>query len=523
MFMGYNPVTKIPFRPRFNIPEIFDDALSYEDQILRLAQWVGLFKGELQDFFCNVTSYLNGLGLDAIRDEVNALTEKVDEGFTSLENDIADLKLNDIDIATSLHAAIDNIESINEVIELATQQIGTHTTQINDITNTLSGINTVLNNCVTRITNVENRLDSLEDNPIAIEGLYSEIPVVVFMEGSVSLLGRIYLKYNGNNDIVDGVVTGAPTGFTAIFDISELYIRFTITSGLKLAAGSNGVFRVTINTSDSDGALHSFVCLIPWVVLSRADATEIAEQFNTMQSQIGVLQDESQTLNRTITPVDSSGSSVDFAVITDNGNDLLLPYQVKIESDTRAVTPQYDPVGTVRNLHQWAGRVNSVFAGMSHIRSNNNRPIASFNNVGLTSVSSVLFTYRNAAGSTGSGQIYSLLRDYGIVAGRARKLTQVYQISNAATFENLLAAAVANQQLLYIDLLTNVSQSTNINNEHIILDVYLLRGGTISRYGIALLNIYSTDISQSMLFIEASTALAPFSNTDHLIIEGYII
>ena len=35
-----NPITKRPFAPRLQIPEIFGQALSYEDQILTLIHWV---------------------------------------------------------------------------------------------------------------------------------------------------------------------------------------------------------------------------------------------------------------------------------------------------------------------------------------------------------------------------------------------------------------------------------------------------------------------------------------------------
>ena len=63
-----NPFTGRPFQPRFNVPEIFGEALSYEDQVIWLAKH---FK-ELKD-------YVDDLGLDTIKEDVlAAVTEKVE-------------------------------------------------------------------------------------------------------------------------------------------------------------------------------------------------------------------------------------------------------------------------------------------------------------------------------------------------------------------------------------------------------------------------------------------------------------
>ena len=63
-----NPFTGRPFQPRFNVPEIFGEALSYEDQVLWLAKH---FK-ELKD-------YVDGLGLDTIKEDVlAAVTSRVE-------------------------------------------------------------------------------------------------------------------------------------------------------------------------------------------------------------------------------------------------------------------------------------------------------------------------------------------------------------------------------------------------------------------------------------------------------------
>lgn len=74
-----NPFTGRPFQPRFNVPEIFGEALSYEDQILWLAKH---FK-ELKD-------YVDGLGLDTIKEDVlAAVTTRVE---AILDPFMADLK-----------------------------------------------------------------------------------------------------------------------------------------------------------------------------------------------------------------------------------------------------------------------------------------------------------------------------------------------------------------------------------------------------------------------------------------------
>lgn len=74
-----NPFTGRPFQPRFNVPEIFGEALSYEDQVIWLAKH---FK-ELKD-------YVDGLGLDTIKEDVlAAVTARVE---AILDPFMADLK-----------------------------------------------------------------------------------------------------------------------------------------------------------------------------------------------------------------------------------------------------------------------------------------------------------------------------------------------------------------------------------------------------------------------------------------------
>lgn len=74
-----NPFTGRPFQPRFSVPEVFGEALSYEDQIIWLAKH---FK-ELKD-------YVDGLGLDTIKEDVlAAVTARVE---AILDPFMADLK-----------------------------------------------------------------------------------------------------------------------------------------------------------------------------------------------------------------------------------------------------------------------------------------------------------------------------------------------------------------------------------------------------------------------------------------------
>lgn len=78
--MNYrNPFTGRPFQPRFDVPEIFGEALSYEDQIIWLAKH---FK-KLKDF-------VDGLGLDTIKEDVlEAVTLRVEQMLEPFMADIS--------------------------------------------------------------------------------------------------------------------------------------------------------------------------------------------------------------------------------------------------------------------------------------------------------------------------------------------------------------------------------------------------------------------------------------------------
>lgn len=78
--MNYrNPFTGRPFQPRFNVPEIFGEALSYEDQVIWLAK-----------HFKELKAYVDGLGLDTIKEDVlDAVTARVE---AILDPFMADLK-----------------------------------------------------------------------------------------------------------------------------------------------------------------------------------------------------------------------------------------------------------------------------------------------------------------------------------------------------------------------------------------------------------------------------------------------
>lgn len=67
-----------PFRPRFNVPEVFGEALSYEDQIL----WLATHFKQLKDF-------VDGLGLDTIKEDVlSAVTARVEAILTPFMGDV---------------------------------------------------------------------------------------------------------------------------------------------------------------------------------------------------------------------------------------------------------------------------------------------------------------------------------------------------------------------------------------------------------------------------------------------------
>lgn len=67
--MFLNRFTGRPFQPRFNVPEIFDEALSYEDQVIWLAK-----------HFKKLKDYVDGLGLDTIKEDVlAAVTSRVEQ------------------------------------------------------------------------------------------------------------------------------------------------------------------------------------------------------------------------------------------------------------------------------------------------------------------------------------------------------------------------------------------------------------------------------------------------------------
>lgn len=57
--MFLNRFTNRPFRPQFNVPEVFGEALSYEDQVL----WLAVHFKELDD-------YVKSLDLKNLKDEI---------------------------------------------------------------------------------------------------------------------------------------------------------------------------------------------------------------------------------------------------------------------------------------------------------------------------------------------------------------------------------------------------------------------------------------------------------------------
>lgn len=67
-----------PFSPRFNVPEVFSEALSYEDQVI----WLATHFKKLKDF-------VDGLGLDTIKEDVlAAVTLRVEQMLTPFMSNV---------------------------------------------------------------------------------------------------------------------------------------------------------------------------------------------------------------------------------------------------------------------------------------------------------------------------------------------------------------------------------------------------------------------------------------------------
>lgn len=83
--MPNNPLTRKPFRPRLQIPEIFGQALSYEDQILCLIHWV---TEQIEDI-----DYVSSADLVALDEKLTAAINAVaTRSETDLNRAVADLK-----------------------------------------------------------------------------------------------------------------------------------------------------------------------------------------------------------------------------------------------------------------------------------------------------------------------------------------------------------------------------------------------------------------------------------------------
>lgn len=78
-----NPITKRPFAPRLQIPEIFGQALSYEDQILTLIHWVTstladveyVSEDDLTALDAKLTAAIQAVAAGAADDLVRAVAE----------------------------------------------------------------------------------------------------------------------------------------------------------------------------------------------------------------------------------------------------------------------------------------------------------------------------------------------------------------------------------------------------------------------------------------------------------------
>lgn len=80
-----NPLTKKPFAPRLQIPEIFGQALSYEDQILMLIRWVTSTLADIE--------YVSEDDLTALDTKLTAAIQAVAAGSAEdLARAVADLE-----------------------------------------------------------------------------------------------------------------------------------------------------------------------------------------------------------------------------------------------------------------------------------------------------------------------------------------------------------------------------------------------------------------------------------------------
>lgn len=80
-----NPLTKKPFTPRLQIPEIFGQALSYEDQILMLIRWVTSTLADIE--------YVSEDDLTALDTKLTAAIQAVAAGSAEdLARAVADLE-----------------------------------------------------------------------------------------------------------------------------------------------------------------------------------------------------------------------------------------------------------------------------------------------------------------------------------------------------------------------------------------------------------------------------------------------
>lgn len=80
-----NPITGRPFGPRLTIPEIFGQALSYEDQILMLVNWV-------TEAIANI-GYVSKDDLTALDERLTAAIKAVQAGAASdLQSAVSDLE-----------------------------------------------------------------------------------------------------------------------------------------------------------------------------------------------------------------------------------------------------------------------------------------------------------------------------------------------------------------------------------------------------------------------------------------------
>ena len=198
MFMNgfmpsFDPVTGFPLAARFSIPEIFGQAISYEDKIIQLGRWIGLFKRTLQDALCYLQTNVEKQGdkIAALETYVNEQMAALNASMTDLENKVGTYD----DKLAAMQAAIDNViiamSAFNTELDQATTRI-----------TTLEGTRQVAINAAVQTSATDDKISDLSIGvPVNVgSGIYTNVP-----NGVMSLneaLTRLAGYFNYLNQII---------------------------------------------------------------------------------------------------------------------------------------------------------------------------------------------------------------------------------------------------------------------------------------------------------------------------------